>query len=54
MTKYEIADKILALCDYGADEIIDKIFELADEVRNSIEEPNEFYYKDWSGLQGGV
>lgn len=34
MTKYEIANMILALLDCDADEIVDAIFALAEKVRD--------------------
>lgn len=52
MTKYEISRKIIGLLDYGADEIIDKIYELAAVVERDAD-VDDFCDRDWSGLQGG-
>lgn len=41
MNKYEISKKILALLDCDADEIIDAIYNLADEVKKEAEEEEE-------------
>ena len=38
MTKYEISRKILALLDYDADEIVDAIYALSNEVEEDEEE----------------
>lgn len=41
MDKYEISQKILNLLDCDADEIIDAIYKLADEVEREAEDEDE-------------
>ncbi len=42
MDKYEISQKILNLLDCDADEIIDAIYKLADEVEREAEDEDEW------------
>lgn len=41
MTKYQISQRILALLDMDADEIVDGIYDLAKEVEDNEEEEDD-------------